>query len=256
MADPLLHTILHALLLVLVGLTAGMVSIVVSLASIVSYPALLALGLPPVAANVTNTVALTFTSLGSLVGARRELRGLARTVIGLGLLTTLGGASGAALLLLLPGAAFGRVAPVLIAAACGLLLIQPRLQLAGRMRPRGLRAGSVLALVAATTYTGYFGAAGGIIILVVLGGVLDLPLIRINAVKNALSGFANGVAAIGFALFGPVDWPSVAPLAIGFLLGGWLGPSVARRIPTPALRRAIVLTGFGVACWLAWDAYV
>ena len=108
-----------------VGVLAGVVSTVVSLASLVSYPALLAVGLPPVAANVTNTVALVFTAVGAAAGSQPELVGQGGRVLRLGSVTALGGAGGAAVLLLTPSEAFEVVAPWLIAAASLLLLAQP-----------------------------------------------------------------------------------------------------------------------------------
>ena len=243
------------LLLFGTGVVAGVVSVVVSLASVISYPALLALGVPPVAANVTNTVSLVFTGMGSTLGSRRELGGLGRTVLRLAAVTALGGATGAALLLLLPGRAFELVAPVLVAGASVLLWLQPRLRERLPLHPRGMTPPTVLALYAAAIYTGYFGAAGGILTLVVLGSILEVPLVRLNAVKNAIAGFANGVAALGFVVFGPVDWSAVVPLAAGFLLGGWLGPSVARRLPEDVLRALVAGCGVTVALVLAWRTY-
>ena len=243
------------LLLFGTGVVAGVVSVVVSLASVISYPALLALGVPPVAANVTNTVSLVFTGMGSTLGSRRELGGLGRTVLRLAAVTALGGATGAALLLLLPGRAFELVAPVLVAGASVLLWLQPRLRERLPLHPRGMTPSTVLALYAAAIYTGYFGAAGGILTLVVLGSILEVPLVRLNAVKNAIAGFANGVAALGFVVFGPVDWSAVVPLAAGFLLGGWLGPSVARRLPEDVLRALVAGCGVTVALVLAWRTY-
>lgn len=238
-----------------VGLVAGVVSVVVSLASVVSYPALLALGLPPVAANVTNTVALTFTGMGSTLGSRRELDGLGSTVLRLAPMSVLGGATGAVLLLVLPGRAFEYVAPVLIAGASLLLWQQPRLRARLPLHPRGRTPLTMALLFGAAIYTGYFGAAGGVLALVVLGSILDLPLVRLNAVKNALAGFANTVAAVGFIAFGPVDWASVLPLGIGFLVGGWAGPSVARRLSESVLRALVGLCGVGVATVLALRTY-
>jgi uncharacterized membrane protein YfcA len=246
----------HAAALVGVGVVAGVVSVVVSLASVISYPALLALGLPPVAANVTNTVALTFTGMGATLGSRPELAGQGRTVLRLAAVTTLGGATGAALLLALPGRAFELVAPVLVAGASLALLAQPALQRHAPFRPRGMTPLTLGALYAAAIYTGYFGAAGGILTLVVLGSILDAPLGRLNAVKNALAGVANGVAALGFIAFGPVDWGSAVPLAAGFLAGGRIGPALARRIPSSALRLLVVVCGVGVAVGLGRRTYL
>jgi uncharacterized membrane protein YfcA len=273
------------LALVGVGVVAGVVSTVVSLASIVSYPALLALGLSPLSANVTNTVALVFVGLGAVAGSRVELAGQGRLVLRLGVLTTLGGAAGAALLLLTPPRAFEYVAPWLIGGAALVLLGQPRVArragtergeraepaepAEGRERAEpaepatpakpaeGGERGLVLraALFGVAIYTGYFGAAGGILSLAVLGPMLGQPLVRTNAVKNAVSGFANGVAALAFALFGPVRWAAAGPLAVGFLLGGWLGPALVRRLPATVLRALVVVCGLAVAVKLGLDTY-
>lgn len=243
------------LILLGVGILAGIVSTVVSLASIVSYPALLALGIPPLSANVTNTVALLFTAVGAAAGSQTELAGQRQRVLRLGLLTALGGATGAALLLLTPDGAFERVAPVLVGLASLVLLVQPRLT-AAAARVGGEHSGPLrFSVFAVAIYTGYFGAAGGILMLALLGAMLELPLIRVNAVKNVVSGLSNGVAALGFALFGPVRWVAVVPLAAGFLTGGWIGPSLVRRLPGQALRLVVVVCGVAVAIKLGVDAY-
>ncbi len=239
-----------------VGVLAGVVSTVVSLASIVSYPALLAFGLPPLSANVTNTVALVFTGMGAVAGSRPELTGEGRRVLRLGWVTALGGATGAALLLATPSGTFEAIAPWLIAAA-SLLLLSPR-NPERVTRRLGDEHGWITraALFTVAVYIGYFGAAGGIIMLAVLTSVLDQPLVRVNAIKNVVSALANGVAAIGFALFGPVQWAAAAPLAAGFLLGGWLGPGIARRLPGQTLRIAAAVCGLLVAVKLGIDAYL
>jgi uncharacterized membrane protein YfcA len=237
------------------GTLAGVASTVAALASVISYPVLLALGLPPVSANVTNTVALVFTGAGAAAGSRQELAGQGRLIWRLGALTALGGAAGAALLLLTPASAFEAVAPCLIGAASLLLLVQPKI--AGlTARPDGARSWPLrAALSAAAVYIGYFGAAGGILLLTVLSAMLDQPMARVNAVKNVVSGLANAAAAVGFALFGPVRWAAVAPLAAGFLIGGWIGPALARRLPGQALRVAVGVGGLILAVRLGIEAY-
>jgi uncharacterized membrane protein YfcA len=246
---------LAILTLVGAGTLAGVSSTVASLASLISYPVLLALGLPPVSANVTNTVALVFTGAGAAAGSRQELAGQGRLVRRLGAVTGVGGAAGAALLLLTPAAAFEAVAPVLIGTASVLLIIQPMVS-GLTARPGGERSWRLRgALAAVAVYVGYFGAAAGILLLVVLTAMLDQPLPRINAVKNVVSGMANAAAAIGFALFGPVRWAAAAPLAAGFLLGGWIGPALVRRIPTRALRIGIGIGGLILAVRLGIGAY-
>jgi uncharacterized membrane protein YfcA len=237
------------------GTLAGVASTVASLASVVSYPVLLALGLPPVTANVTNTVALVFTGAGAAAGSRQELAGQGRLIRRLIPLVVLGGAAGATLLLLTPASAFEAVAPVLIGAASLLLIVQPKIR-GMTARPNGEHSWPLRgALAAVAVYVGYFGAAAGILMLAVLTAMLDQPLPKINAVKNVLNGFANAVAAIAFALFGPVRWAAVAPLAAGFLAGGWIGPALVRRIPAQALRIVIGVGGVVLAVRLGLTAY-
>lgn len=242
-------------LLLAAGVLAGVVSVVASLASLVSYPALLAVGLPPLAANVTNTVSLVFTGIGSAAGSRPELAGQGRDVRRLGWLSAAGGAAGSALLLLTPATVFEAVVPGLVAVASVVLLARPwltrRAQNASAATDVGLRGG----VLAVAGYVGYFGAAGGILMLAVLAALREAPFARTNALKNVLSLFANAVAAVAFAVFGPVDWAAVVPLGAGFLLGGRLGPVVVRRLPGEKLRVAVGVAGLAVAARLGWTTY-
>lgn len=244
-----------ALALFAAGIAGGIVSVVVSLASLVTYPALLAAGLPPVTANVTNTVALTFNSIGATIGARKELHGQRPTLVRLAAVAAAGGATGAALLLVLPGRWFELVAPILIAGASLMIVVQPHLQKRERFQPRGITATTATAYFGTAIYIGYFGAAGGILALVALGSIIDRPLTHVNAAKAVLSGVANAAAAIGFALFGPVRWAFVVPLAAGLFLGGLAGPWIARRLPPTMFRALIGVCGLGVAGLLAWRTY-
>jgi uncharacterized membrane protein YfcA len=248
-------TVAEVFVLIGVGILAGIVSSVASLASVVSYPALLALGLPPLSANVTNTVSLLFTGVGATAGSRPELAGQWRKAGRLGLVTALGGAAGAGLLLATPARTFEDVAPFLIGGASLVLILQslrePDPGSASRERSPLLLA----ALFVVAVYVGYFGAAGGIMLLAVLTPILAEPMARTNAVKNVVSGLANAVAAVGFALFGPVRWAFVAPLAAGFLIGGWTGPFLVRRLPGRPLRIFIACCGLALAVKLALSAY-
>jgi uncharacterized protein len=244
------------LVLALTGITAGIVSTVAALASLVSYPVLLALGLPPLVANVTNTVSLCFTGIGAAAGSRPELAGQGARVRRLGLVVALGGAAGAATLLLTPARTFEVVAPVLIGGASLVLLVQPSPGGAAPAAPARDRSKPRLAtLFLVAVYVGYFGAAGGILLLAVLVPMLSQSLARTNAVKNVLTGVANGVAALGFAAFGPVRWVAVVPLGVGFLIGGWIGPKLVRRIPGRLLQVLIALGGIGLAVKLGLSAY-
>ena len=241
--------------LFLAGIAGGIVSVLVSLASLITYPALLAVGLAPVSANVTNTVSLVFTGIGSTISSQRELAGQRAMLGRLAVVGAAGGLTGAALLLLLPAKTFELVAPLLIAGASVALIVQPRIRERPLFRPAGLRPGRVAAYFLTAVYTGYFGAAGGILTIVALGAIIARPFIEVNAAKNTLAGVANGVAAIAFIAFGPVAWSHVLPLAAGLLTGGLIGPRIARRIPGPVLRVVVATCGLAVAAVLAWRTY-
>jgi len=246
------------LLLVAGGLGAGLSGTMAGLASLFSYPALLAAALPAVAANVTNTVALTVTSVGAAAGSRPELTGQWPTVRRFAALTALGGALGAGLLLITPPGAFEKVVPVLIGGAGAVLLFQPQLR-AAVLRKAGEdhRGGPVVlaGILAVAVYGGYFGAAAGVLLLALLLVALPVSMLQGNAIKNVLLGVSNAIAAICFALFAPVDWWAVLPLAAGALLGARLGPVVARHLPPTALRIGIALAGLGLAVVLAVQAW-
>jgi uncharacterized membrane protein YfcA len=244
------------------GVLAGLVSVVASLASLVSYPVLLALGLPPLSANVTNTVALLFTGAGAAAGSRRELAGQGGRVRRLGLAAAMGGVAGAAVLLLTPASSFELVAPVLIGGGSVVLLAQPAIKRRlqdrgdGTAEPAGDRARALrVAVFGVAVYVGYFGAAGGILMLAVLTTALDESLARTNAVKNAISGLSNAAAAVAFAVFGPVRWSFVLPLAAGFLIGGWAGPTVVRWLPARVMRVGVAVAGMAIAVKLGAAAY-
>ena len=240
----------EVLLLLLAGVLAGFVGSTAGLASLVSYPALLLTGLPPLAANVTNTVALLGVSAGTVAGSRPELAGQGARLRVLLPPAALGGAVGCALLLALPPGAFELVVPFLVAAAALLLLLRPRLE---RLRPGRLppRHPLVLAAVGAVgVYGGYFGAAAGVLMLALAELVHDQPLARANALKNVLTGAANTVAALGFAVLGPVDWWAALVLGAGCVAGGRVGPVVVRRVDPGALRGVIALAGLGLAVHL------
>ncbi len=241
--------------LFIAGVAAGIVSVLVSLASLISYPALLAVGLPPVSANVTNTVALVFTGVGAGLGSRRELVGLGPLLARLAIAAAVGGLTGATLLLILPSRVFELVAPWLIAGASILVLVQPRLRTLRVARAPGMRPLTVAVYTATAVYTGYFGAAGGILALVALSSIIARPYHDVNASKNTLAAVSNGAAALLFILLGPVEWASVVPLAAGLFVGGLIGPAIARRVPAALLRVLVAACGLAVAAVLAWGTY-
>ncbi len=245
----------EVLVLLAAGTLGGIFSTVVSIASLVSYPVLLALGVPPLSANMTNTVSLVLTGAGSVAGSRPELAGQGRRVLRLGAITALGGAAGAAVLLVTPASTFTVVVPWLIGLASLVLLVQPKIRQLAPTADEKPRLVHRVALFAVAMYVGYFGAAAGVMLLVVLGMMIEESLVKVNAVKNAVSGMANAMAAVCFALFGDVRWTFVAPLAAGFLVGGWIGPKIARRVPVGPFRIFVSLCGIGLAVKLGISAY-
>lgn len=252
-----LHVVIGTfLLLVGAGVAAGLCGSMAGLASLFSYPALLAAGIPATAANVTNTVALAFSSLGATAGSRPELTGQGPSVRRFALLAVAGGAAGAGLLLVTPDGLFERVVPFLVCGASLALLLQPLIKSAAATSSSHRTSPAVLAgIVTVSVYGGYFGAAAGVLMLALLLVGLPVSLLQGNALKNVLLGLANGIAALGFAVFGPVQWWAVLPLAIGLLAGGWTGPALARRLPASVLRIAIALAGMALAVVLGVQAF-
>jgi uncharacterized membrane protein YfcA len=222
---------------------------------LVSYPALLAVGLPALTANVTNTVALVLYTVSAASFSGRELAGQAGRLRRLAVATVAGGAAGAALLLSTPAPVFEQLVPLLIGGASLVLLLQPGItRLTGGVvdeRSPALLAG----VFAVGVYGGYFGAAAGVVLLALLTVSVAEPLARLVAARNLALGLANLVAATGFALFGPVRWTAAAPLAAGFLVGGTIGPGLVRRLPGNRLRVAIAVLGLGLAVKLAFDTF-
>lgn len=243
-------------LLVLAGVGAGLCGSVAGLASLVSYPALLAHGLPPIAANVTNTTAMVGTAVGSVGGSRPELRGQGRRVAGLVAQTFVGGLLGGALLLSLPDGSFEAVVPALVALGSVLLLVRDPLRRAaeraalrrGRPGPRWAW-GATMVVVGA--YGGFFGAGVGIIALAALSVRTVEPLAVTNAVKNVATGCSNLAAVLLFVVVAPVDWSAALLLGAGAVVGAWTGPKLVRRLPEKPLRVAIAVAGLGLAVSLA-----
>jgi uncharacterized protein len=245
-------TLLQALGLAAAGLLAGTTSAMAGGASIITFPVLLAMGVPPLAANVTNSVGLSPVVIGAGLGAMPELRGQRARLRALGPSALAGALAGAVLLLSTPAAVFEAIVPALIAVSCLLLLAQPRLVRhtrggGGRGRRRVAQASMLLVGV----YTGYFGAASGVLLLALLGLVSTATLHELNASKNVLVGAANAVATLIFAVVAPVRWPMAAAIAIGAVVGGALGATLVRHVPAGHLRVAIAAVGLAVAVRLA-----
>ena len=237
------------------ALVAGAVNAVAGGGSLISFPALLAVGYPALTANVTNSVALTPGYFGGTLGYRRELTGQRGRILALGAISAVGAVVGAALLLISSAALFERIVPWLIFLACGLLAAQTRLaRLVRDRRPDGPAGadGHTAPLFAAqflaAAYGAYFGAGVGIMMLAILGIFLADDLQRLNALKGLLSFLISVVAAVSFLLFADVSLLAVAVMAVASLLGGQLGVLLARRLDDRTLRWLVI--AFGVAVGL------
>jgi uncharacterized protein len=246
-------TLLESVAVIVAGFLAGMINAVVGSGTLITFPTLLALGVPPVTANVSNTVGLVPGSFSGAYGYRKELRGQGRRVARLGTASAVGGIAGGLLLLVLPEAAFEAIVPALILLGCALVVLGPRISAATAHRRRpGAHGGAVLfgAIFGLGIYGGYFGAAQGILLVAVLSIALDDDLQRINALKNVLAGIVNLTAAVLFIVVADVDWQVAVLIAIGALMGGLLGARVGRRLPNSVLRGVIVVVGVSVSLWL------
>lgn len=241
-------------LLMVAGVLGGLTGSIAGLASVATYPALLLVGLPPVTANVTNTVALVFNGIGSVLGSRPELRGQGASLRRMLPAAVLGGVAGAALLLSTPSEGFERLVPILIGASSVLILL-PRRAAAGSGKRRHSTAWQVAAIFAICVYGGYFGAAAGVLLLALLLSTGSPGLAHANAAKNVILGVANSVAAVVFAIVAPVNWAAVLALGLGCLLGSRLGPVVVRRAPSGVMRILIGIAGLVLAVKLGIDAY-
>jgi uncharacterized protein len=237
----------EVLAIAMAGLLAGAINTVVGSGTLITFPVLLAFGYAPVTANVSNTVGLVPGSLSGALGYRRELAGQRGRVVRLGAASALGGITGAALLLVLPAAAFKAIVPAFIAIALLLVVAQPRVSalLAKRAIDPERRGGVLtpLTLCAVGIYGGYFGAAQGILLLGILGLALRQDLHRTNALKNVLAGLVNGVAGVFFIAAAHVEWGPAALIACGSIVGAQLGARYGRKLPPSALRGLIVVVG-------------
>ncbi|MCB0076144.1 MAG: sulfite exporter TauE/SafE family protein [Anaerolineales bacterium] len=247
MLTPLDYT-----LIALAALLAGVVNALAGGGTLISFPALLALGVPPVVANITNTVALLPGYVGGMIGQAADLRGQGKRLLWFLPSSLIGGLIGALLLLTTDEALFEALVPWLILVATALLAVQAPLRRWMRQRA-GKAAGAALPLplavagiVLAAIYGGYFGAGLSVIVLAVLGLLLDESLTRLNALKQGISFAVNSSAALYFLFSGHVLWTVAAIMAVGALLGGALGGRIAGRIPPDRLRAIVVGVGLVV----------
>lgn len=239
--------------LLIAGLLAGGVNAVAGGGSLLVFPALLAVGFPPLAANVTNSVAQWPGYVGIVAGTRRDLQGQRRRIVLTTIVGLAGSAIGCTLLLTLPGAVFDMVVPILVLLASAALGLQPQLKRwIGTPEPgEPDRLTALLpAVFAAAVYGGYFGGALGVILIATLSLCAHDTLVRLNALKALLSLMIATVGVVIFALGAPVDWLAVALLAPTTLVGGFIGGKLARRLPENVLRWAVVVVGAAVGIYL------
>lgn len=232
------------------GVFAGIANVIAGAGSLLTYPILVAVGLPPLAANVTNDLGVVPGNLSGVVGTRDLLRGQRRLLWTVVPRAIAGALIGAGLLLAFPGGAFAWVAPPLLLTSSVLTLLQPAI--ARRVRnessePTGLFHGAIEAIA---VYGGYFGTGVGLVFMAALGIFVDETPARLNAVKTVLQLVSNGLAGIVFALMAPVHWAFAGVLAAGTLTGGQLGAIASRRIPPGALRVTVASIGIAASVWL------
>jgi hypothetical protein len=233
--------------LLVAGAVAGLVGTAGGITSLISYPVLLAVGVPPLRANVSNIVAYVACWPGSALASRPELRDRGPLIAKWGAVTAAGGIAGSALLLTTSANVFVHIVPFLVALGALTLMFQP--WLTDRHRSRDKRSTLLLpaGLFALGVYSGYYGAGSGVMALALLMITVDDHLARANALKNMIIGGTATISAIVLVIFGPVEWSAVLPLGAGMFIGATLGPVVARRLPARPLRWVVSLIGLGLA---------
>ena len=243
-------TPLEATVVLLAGVAAGTINTIVGSGTLITFPTLLAFGVPPVTANASNTVGLVPGSLSGAYGYRRELVGQRSRVLRLLSASALGGLAGAALLLVLPESAFEAIVPALIALGIVLVVTGPRVSRWVARRHAGEDGlphhGAWWvwpAILLAGVYGGYFGAAQGVLLIAILGIGIQENLQSLNGIKNLLGAAVNGVSGLVFVLIADIDWQIVLLIAAGSVVGGQIGARVGRRLPDRWLRGAIVVVG-------------
>lgn len=244
------------LLIALAGVGAGAINALVGSGTLITFPTLVTLGYPPVTATMSNAVGLVAGGVSSTWGYRRELRGQWNRLRWQIPASLIGAVGGAFLLLHLPEQVFETVVPVLLIGALALVVVGPRIQAWARQRAEAqgrsadhVSTGRMVALVAGTlavgVYGGYFTAAQGILLIGVMGALLPEDMQRMNAAKNLLSLVVNVVAAVAYVLvaFDRISWAAAGLIAVGSLLGGFLGAHYGRRLSPNVLRAVILVVG-------------
>jgi len=250
----------EVILVLVAGFGAGVINAVIGSGTLITFPALLAVGYPPVVANVSNSLGLVPGAASSAYGYRRELAGSRERLLRFAPLTATGAIVGAVLLLALPESAFEVIVPILIAISLVLILAQPRISAWVKARREAEEEGRAPAphggpavqagIFGTGIYGGYFGAGQGILLLAILAIGVPGELKELNAVRAVLAGIANLVAGIVFLFIADIAWLPVLLIAISSTVGGLVGANVGRRLPDPALRAVIVVVGLAAIAQL------
>ena len=238
------------LLLALAGLGAGFVNGAAGGGTLISFPALLAVGYPALTANVTSTVGIWSGYLGGSAGFRKEVNSQRGQLRVLGATIVAGAIAGGILLLTTPTHDFALLAPYLLLAACALFAMQPLL--ARRLRQKGAAERTHALLLHTGTFLGsvygaYFGAGLGVVLLAVLGAALPEPLVRVNGLRSVIALIVNTIAVVIFVARANVAWTAAAVMVGCALIGGYAGARVSRRVPPQVLRVAVIAIGLASA---------
>jgi uncharacterized membrane protein YfcA len=251
----------HIAILFACAFAAGAINSIAGGGTLITFPVLIWLGLDPKIANATSTVALWPGLFGGLFGYRKELENSSTILFRLGLTSIIGGGIGAWLLIRTPSVVFAQLVPFLILFATILFMSQGGITRRLRLQPivsqpRAMWwAGAIIFQLFSSMYGGYFGAGNGILMLAAMGilGLHDIN--RANGIKNFLGICINSIAVLGFSLYHLVVWPDALLMAVGALLGGYFGASMAVRIPQRFVRRAIVAIGFVITFVMVWKLW-
>jgi uncharacterized membrane protein YfcA len=237
------------------GAAAGASNALAGAGSLITFPTLIALGVPPLSANVTSTIGLIPGAAGGAIGYADLLGEQRERVTRLAIPTLLGAVAGTALLLITSNDTFEAIVPGLVAGSCLLLLFQPRLT--ARISQAGDEHSPLLTagLLFSGAYAAYFGSAVGILLLGLLGLFVADSMQHLNGLKILLAGIANLLAAVAYAFLAAVDWRFAVCLMVSSLVGGRIGARYARRVDGDTLRVAIAIIGLVVAAVLAWRAF-
>ncbi|WP_173021225.1 sulfite exporter TauE/SafE family protein [Secundilactobacillus folii] len=247
------------LILFVAGIAAGLLASIAGLASLVSYPTLLALGVPAVSANTTNTAALIFTGIGSLMSSTKELKGNGKVTLQVASTALIGSVFGALILAFAPAKTFERVVPFLIFGAGALMLwtqFKKKKVITATVPHHPVQnVFRYIAIFLVGIYIGYFGASAGMILLAILLAMLQKNFAVTNAIKNFTSFSANVLSLVIYAFTTKIYWWMVIPLGLGMFIGGYSGPVVIRHVPVQPVRTVIAFAAFGLAGYLFWQSY-